>query len=198
MRTLRHVLKPIADLVGVPETSKPVIRGPEPGHGEHPCAGIEPPQAWEELGWGPCITERAAIGSDADADVALPIHADAGPETGRGFHVICPASVPGLTDDIATESERLALALHRSYGDGTGMPITDYVTVDGLSRRDGLSGLNLSDVSKVSVETGNMRNGADAALLSDPDFRDRAAAALATGIAAFLVDPVGSPERSEM
>jgi len=38
-------------------------------------------------GWGPCITERAAIGNLAQAAVAISIHADGGPSSGRGFHV---------------------------------------------------------------------------------------------------------------
>ena len=39
-------------------------------------------------GWGPCITTRAAIGNRAHADAAISIHADGGPASGRGFHVI--------------------------------------------------------------------------------------------------------------
>ena len=149
---------------------------------------------WDDASWGPCITDRAAVGNDAGADAAISIHADGGPEDGSGFHVIYPVSVPGLTDDIATDSERLALALYQSYADGSDMPVADYIATDGLSRRDDLGGLNLSDVPKVFIETGNMRNEADAARLSDPDFRARAAGALAAGIATFLVDPTGSPE----
>jgi len=42
-------------------------------------------------GIGPCVDERAAIGTRAGADVALSIHADGGP-AGRGFHVIAPSS----------------------------------------------------------------------------------------------------------
>src|SRR6185503_15696707 len=58
-------------------------------------------------GWGPCITTRAAIGNRAHADAAVTIHADGGPATGRGFHVIYPPSIRGLTDDIAAASRRL-------------------------------------------------------------------------------------------
>ena len=32
-----------------------------------------------DTGWGPCITERAAIGNRAHADAAISIHADGGP-----------------------------------------------------------------------------------------------------------------------
>ena len=40
-----------------------------------------------DTGWGPCITERAAIANRAHADAAISIHADGGPATGRGYHV---------------------------------------------------------------------------------------------------------------
>src|SRR3954468_20677527 len=68
-----------------------------------------------DTGWGPCITERAAIGNRAHADAAISIHADGGPSGGRGFHVIYPPSIPQLTDDIAVASKRLALAVRAAF-----------------------------------------------------------------------------------
>jgi N-acetylmuramoyl-L-alanine amidase len=137
-------------------------------------------------GWGPCIDERAAIGNRAGAHAAISIHADGGPPGGRGFHVIAPASVPGLTDDIAGESGRLAGAVREAYGAGTGMPVADYIGGGGLSVRSDLGGLNLSDVPKVFIESGNMRNATDASLLTDPGFRQRVAESLAAGLDRFL------------
>jgi N-acetylmuramoyl-L-alanine amidase len=52
--------------------------------------------------------------------------------------------------------------------------------------RSDLGGLNLSDVPKVFVETGNMRNQADAHLLESPGFRERIARSVAAGLARFL------------
>jgi N-acetylmuramoyl-L-alanine amidase len=140
-------------------------------------------------GWGPCITRRAAIGNRARAAAALSIHADGGPTGGRGFHVIHPVRIRGLTDDIAVPSRRLALALRAAYRAGTGMPYASYVGGRGLAARSDLGGLNLSNVPKVFVEAGNMRNTRDAALLSDPRFRERIALALARGLDAFLAGP---------
>lgn len=137
-------------------------------------------------GWGPCITRRAAIGNRARADAAISIHADGGPSGGRGFHVIHPVPVRGLTDDIAAPSRRLALALRAAYRGGTGLPYSTYAGRRGLVARSDLGGLNLSDVPKVFVEAGNMRNGSDAALLSDPRFRQRVADSLARGLRRFL------------
>jgi N-acetylmuramoyl-L-alanine amidase len=137
-------------------------------------------------GWGPCITERAAIGNRAHADAAVSIHADGGPPSGRGFHVIYPPSIRGLTDDIARPSRCLALAMRHAYRAGTGRPYATYLGANGLSARSDLGGLNLSDVPKVFVETGNMRNGADAKLLEMPRFRERIARSIANGLARFL------------
>jgi N-acetylmuramoyl-L-alanine amidase len=66
------------------------------------------------------------------------------------------------------------------------MPTSTYFGSQGLVERSDLGGLNLSDVPKVIVETGNMRSATDAALLERSDFRQRAAQALANGLARYL------------
>jgi N-acetylmuramoyl-L-alanine amidase len=137
-------------------------------------------------GWGPCITERAAIGNRAHADAAISIHADGGPASGRGFHVIYPPSIPRLTDDIAVASRRLALDVRAAFARGTGEPYATYIGRDGLDVRSDLGGLNLSNVPKVFVETANMRNALDARRLESPRYREREARALARGLEAFL------------
>jgi N-acetylmuramoyl-L-alanine amidase len=139
-------------------------------------------------GWGPCITERSAIGNRAGADAVVSIHADGGPTGGRGFHVILPGLVPGYTDDIIDSSRRLAKAV-RAAMLTTPMPVSDYVAQDGLSVRTDLGGLNLSDVPAVFLEMGNMKNADDMALLGDPAFQDQVAAALASALVAFLPNP---------
>jgi len=136
-------------------------------------------------GWGPCITDRAAIGNDSGVVAVISIHADGGAETGRGFHVIYPKIVAGLTDDIAEDSQRLATAIRAAVMD-TAMPIADYVGADGFSVRDDLGGLTLSDVPVVFLEAGNMKNATDAALLIDPEFQATLADALVAGLIEFL------------
>jgi N-acetylmuramoyl-L-alanine amidase len=137
-------------------------------------------------GWGPCITERAAIGNRAGADAAVSIHADGGPPSGRGFHVIYPPSIRGLTDDIAPPSKCLALVVRQTYKAGTALPYATYLGGNGLSVRSDLGGLNLSDVPKVFVETGNMRNRDDARLLESSAFRERIARSIAAGLERFF------------
>jgi N-acetylmuramoyl-L-alanine amidase len=139
----------------------------------------------DDAGVGPCITERAAIGNRAAADVAVSIHADGGPAGGRGFHVIRPASLPGRTDGIVADSDRFADLLVAAFR-GTGMPPATYIGSGGLDRRSDLGGLNLSTVPKVFIETGNMRNATDAAMLGDPQWRQQAASAISFAIGAYL------------
>ncbi|MEV2274672.1 N-acetylmuramoyl-L-alanine amidase [Nocardiopsis sp. NPDC049922] len=141
----------------------------------------------DDEGVGPCIDDRARIGNEADADAAVSIHADGGPESGRGFHVITPGDVPGFTDDIVEPSRLLAGDLRREYREGTGVPYADYLADEGLDERTDLGGLNMSDVPKVFLEAGNLRNPEDAALLTDPGWRERAADAIARGVAVYLL-----------
>jgi N-acetylmuramoyl-L-alanine amidase len=133
-------------------------------------------------GVGPCVDERAAIGNRAHADVALSIHADGGPASGRGFHVIAPRSRRAVAPAIVAPSLRFARAL-RARLDAIGLPRSSYIGGGtGLVTRDDLGGLNLSRVPKAFVELGNMRNAAEARLLERPAHRDRIARALAGAV----------------
>lgn len=136
-------------------------------------------------GWGPCIDQRAAIGNSAHSDAAISIHADGGPAGGRGFHVLMPALVTGYTDDIYASSHRLGVDVRDAFT-ATGMPTSTYYASQGLAERTDLGGLNLSNVPKVFIETGNMRNSTDASLLENSDFRQREAQDLAVGLDQFL------------
>jgi N-acetylmuramoyl-L-alanine amidase len=140
----------------------------------------------DDTGWGPCIDERAAVGNRAGADAAVSIHADGGPPGGRGFHVMYPADLPGLTTPIVEPSRRLAVAVRDALEAGTPLAPSTYIGRDGLMARDDLGGLNLSTVPKVFVETGNLGNAADAGLLGLPEVRQQLAQAIADGLAEYL------------
>jgi N-acetylmuramoyl-L-alanine amidase len=137
-------------------------------------------------GVGPCIDERAKIGNEAESDAAVSIHADGGPPSGRGYHVIYPTKIQGLTDDIYGASRRLAIDLRDAFGNVTGLPRANYIGQNGLDKRSDLGGLRLSDVPKVFIETGNMRNGADAKKLESKSFRGKIAKGIYRGLASFL------------
>ena len=141
----------------------------------------------DDHGVGPCIDERAEIGNEAGSDAAISIHADGGPPGGRGYHVIYPMRIQGLTDDIYEDSRRLAAILRNAYGKVTGLPRSTYVGEGGLDKRSDLGGLRLSDVPKVFIETGNMRNHADARKLESKRFRGRIAKGIFAGLRRFLL-----------
>jgi N-acetylmuramoyl-L-alanine amidase len=145
--------------------------------------------------YGPCVDERARIGNAAHADAALSIHADGGPATGSGFHVIAPQSLhAGIADTraIAAPSLRLATTLRARFAAATGEHYADYLGGGtGLTVRSDLGGLNLSRVPKVFIECGNMRNAHDAKALTDPAWRQHAAQGIADGLTAFVEQAAG-------
>jgi N-acetylmuramoyl-L-alanine amidase len=136
-------------------------------------------------GVGPCVNTRARIIDSAHANVAIDIHADGGPASGRGFAILEP--VPdSVNSKVIASSDRFANVLRSKFLAGTGMPLSTYDGIDGLQPRDDLAGLNLTTVPKVLIECGNMRNATDAQLLVTASFQKRAAAAMAAAITAFL------------
>lgn len=136
-------------------------------------------------GKGPCVNTRARILDRAHANVAIDIHADGGPVSGRGFAILEPVS-DSVNSKVVGASDRFARVLRSAFAAGTGMPISSYDGIDGLEPRDDLAGLNLTTVPKVLIECGNMRNATDAKLLVSSAFQKRAAAAIAAAMIRFL------------
>ncbi|MER5766731.1 N-acetylmuramoyl-L-alanine amidase [Streptomyces sp. NPDC001985] len=140
--------------------------------------------------FGPCVDERARIGNAARADAVVSVHADGSARGNRGFHLILPGRVKeGQADTtrIVGPSRALGERIAGSFARATGSEPANYINGgSGLDVRTDLGGLNLSTVPKVFIESGNMRDAADAALLSSPGWRQRAAAGIANGIRDFL------------
>ncbi|MGW2026574.1 N-acetylmuramoyl-L-alanine amidase [Streptomyces decoyicus] len=140
--------------------------------------------------YGPCVDERAAIGNKAHADAALSLHADGSGAGNRGFHVILPARVtdgPADTASIVAPSKQLGKRLAGRFRAATGSAPSNYIGQGtGLDVRADLGGLNLSTVPKVFIECGNMRDPKDAAQLTDPRWRQKAARGITEGITDFL------------
>jgi N-acetylmuramoyl-L-alanine amidase len=137
-------------------------------------------------GVGPCITTRAEIIDAAAADAAVDIHADGGPPGGRGVAILEP--VPdGPNDGVIGSSDQLAVIIRDAFSATTGEPDSTYDGVNGLQPRSDLAGLNLTTVPKILIECANMKNGTDAALTEDPNWRQEAATGLADGLSQFLI-----------
>lgn len=137
----------------------------------------------DDSGVGPCIDQRADAANAMRPDAIVSIHADGGPASGSGFHV--NYSSPPLNDVQAGPAVQLAHAMRDALAQADFQPAT-YIGSDGLYGRDDLAGLNLAQYPAVLVELGNMKNAGDAARMESPDGRAAYAAAVTTGIVAFL------------
>ena len=136
-------------------------------------------------GVGPCVTERAAIGNEVRGNAAVSIHADGGPPDGRGFAILEPVA-DGINNAIIGPSASLGADLRAAFARGTGEPVSSYDGIDGIQPRNDLAGTNLSTIPKVFIECANMRNAADALLVTSPRWQATAARAIAAGLTAFL------------
>jgi N-acetylmuramoyl-L-alanine amidase len=136
-------------------------------------------------GIGPCVNTRTRILNQAYANVSIDIHADGGPSSGRGFTVLEPVA-DGPNNKVINSSARFGRDVHAMMLRYTKMPVSDYYGHDGYISRNDLAGLNLTTVPKVLIETGNMKNAADAALLVKSSVQRSIAAALAAAIIKFL------------
>jgi N-acetylmuramoyl-L-alanine amidase len=137
----------------------------------------------DDDGVGPCVDERGSAGERAGADAVVSIHADGAAPSGKGFHVAY--SDPPLNAAQRGPARTLAADLRDGLA-AAGFPRSTYIGRDGLSPRTDLAGLNLSTRPTALVECANMRNAAEAAVVSSAAGRDRYAAAIADGILRFL------------
>jgi N-acetylmuramoyl-L-alanine amidase len=132
---------------------------------------------------GPCIDQRADDANAMKPDAIVSIHADGGPDWGRGFHVIY--SSPPLNDTQAGTSVGFA-QLMRDTLRSKGLQEANYIGSGGLIGRADLAGLNLYQYPGILVELGNMRNVDEAAEMESAEGRETYAVAVTDGISAFL------------
>ncbi len=101
-----------------------------------------------------------------------------------------PLAVAGIRGYLpyfsATSSEETVAQTATAPEIGRGMGYWYAYGRDGLSPRNDLAGLNLETRPTALVECANMRNAAEAAVVSSAAGRDRYAAAIAEGILRFL------------
>ncbi|MFN8071670.1 MAG: Rv3717 family N-acetylmuramoyl-L-alanine amidase [Mycobacterium sp.] len=132
---------------------------------------------------GPCVDERAAMANALQPNAVVSIHADGGPPTGRGFHVLY--SAPPLNATQAVQSVQFARAMRDQLA-AAGIPPSTYIGTDGLNPRSDIAGLNLAQYPSILVEMGNMKNPIDSALMESQDGRQKYADAVVKGVVAFL------------
>ena len=137
----------------------------------------------DDTGLGPCVDERAALANAVTPNAVVSIHADGGPPTGRGFHVLY--SSPPLNAAQAGPSVQFAKVMRDTLA-GSGIPPATYIGSSGLNPRADIAGLNLAQYPSILVELGNMKNPVDSALMKAEEGRQRYAEAVVRGIVAFL------------
>ncbi|MDN5915493.1 MAG: N-acetylmuramoyl-L-alanine amidase [Pseudonocardia sp.] len=137
----------------------------------------------DDGGVGPCVDERGEAGAKSGAAAAVSLHADGAAAKARGFHIAY--SDPPLNAAQSGPARTLATDLRDALQGGRFAP-ADYIGAQGLDGRDDLGGLNTAAVPTALVECANMRNPAEAELVSSPAGRDRYAKAITAGILAFL------------
>ena len=135
-------------------------------------------------GVGPCVNKRAAIGNNAGAAAVVSIHGDGDDASARGFYVMTAEQAPAGAA-MAAQSDGLAGDM-RDALENAGLSASNHLGSAGLWKRNDLAGLNLSTRPTVMIEMGNMRNSADAALMSSSSGQQQMAQGLAAGVGAYL------------
>ena len=134
--------------------------------------------------WGPCVWDRAKQANRIGADIMVNIHADGSSARNRGFFLLAPGLVKGWTEDVVKPGRRLAKAMISGMTKA-GAPPSNYIR-DQLMISTNTTGLNFSDVPTVTVELGNMRNAADARLMTSTSGQRSYARWLLAGIDSYF------------
>lgn len=130
--------------------------------------------------WGPCVWDRAKQANALDADAMVSIHADGSSPGNRGFFVLAPGLVRGWTEDVVGPGRRLARSMIGGLREA-GVTPSNYINRQ-LMISTNTTGLNFSDVPTVTVELGNMRNAADARLMTSTEGQRQYARGLLEGL----------------
>lgn len=130
--------------------------------------------------WGPCVWNRAKQANRLGADAMVSIHADGSSAGNRGFFVLVPGLVRGWTEDVVKPGRRLGASMVRGLS-SAGLPPSNYISNQTMVSTN-TTGLNFSNVPTVTVELGNMRNAADARLMSTAKGRRAYAAGVLAGL----------------
>ncbi|MCU6796389.1 N-acetylmuramoyl-L-alanine amidase [Paenibacillus sp. WQ 127069] len=125
--------------------------------------------------------ERAEMANAADAQLAVRIHADGNDSPkAKGFSVLYPDAGVRSTQSIQPASQMAAAAILEALKAGTD------AASRGMVARSDLSGFNWSKVPVVLIELGFMTNPTEDKQLSEPEYQQQLADAIADGIDSYM------------
>ncbi|WP_238899570.1 N-acetylmuramoyl-L-alanine amidase [Clostridium sp. YIM B02500] len=120
--------------------------------------------------------ERAEVGNNNNADLAIRIHCDsADSQSVRGTSMLIPAPI-GYAKDISAISKVYGKTILQDLVSTVGMPDR------GVVERSDLTGFNWSKVPVVLVEMGFMSNEKEDQLLNEDSYQEKLAEGLSKGI----------------
>lgn len=126
-------------------------------------------------------SERAEMANAADAQLAVRIHADGNDSPkAKGFSVLYPDAGVISTQSIQPASQMAAAAILEALKAGTD------AASRGMVARSDLSGFNWSKVPVVLIELGFMTNPTEDKQLSEPEYQQQLADAIADGIDSYM------------
>lgn len=137
-------------------------------------------------GWGPCVDQRGLTGRADRTDALVSIHADGADAAASGFHVIRPATGPTVTPDRRAASAQLADDVRAALVAQGLTPATYIGGGTGIVERSDIATVNRAEVPAVMLESGNLHNPGDLALLGSAAGQQRIADAVTAALVAYF------------
>ncbi len=123
--------------------------------------------------------ERAQVSNNANADITIRIHCDSIANAGKtGATILVPSDTSNYTKPIFEDSQKFAEHLKNSLAQNG-------VKVNGIIKREDMTGFNWSKVPVVILEMGFMSNWNEDQMLSNPAYQKKLMEAVVAAIKTY-------------